>query len=112
MALEVFYSYAREDENLRERLEVHLTLLKQEGLIPEWHDRKIGAGDKWHGDIDAHVHSAQIIPLLVSADFLASEYINNVELKVALDRHARHEAVVIPIILRPVNWPRAPFAKL
>ena len=112
MALDVFYSYAREDEKLRERLETHLALLRREGLIAEWHDRKIGAGDEWQGDIDAHVHSAQIILLLVSADFLASEYINDVELKVALDRHSRHEAVVIPIILRPVNWSRAPFAKL
>jgi len=112
MALEVFYSYAREDEKLRDRLETHLTLLKRDGLITEWHDRKIGAGDEWHGDINAHVHSAQIILLLVSADFLASEYINDVELKIALDRHALHEAIVIPIILRPVNWSKAPFAKL
>ena len=100
MALEVFYSYSHKDEALRDELEKHLALLKRQGLITNWHDRRIGAGDEWRDQIDAHARSAQIILLLISADFLASDYCYDVEMKLALERHAAHEAVVIPIILR------------
>jgi len=112
MALEVFYSYSHKDEALRDELEKHLMLLSRQGLITSWHDRRIGAGDEWRDQIDAHVHSAHIILLLISADFLASDYCYDVEMKRALERHTAHEAVVIPIILRPVEWSGAPFAHL
>jgi hypothetical protein len=112
MPLEVFYSYAREDEKLRDEIEKNLTLLRRKGLIVGWSDRRVSAGGTWSDEIDAHVHSAQIILLLISADFLASDYCYGVELNRALERHARHEAIVIPIILRPVDWSGAPFAHL
>ena len=112
MPLEVFYSYAHEDEASRDELEKHLSLLKRSGLIVGWHDRRISAGDEWRDQIDAHARSAQIILLLISPDFLASDYCYDVEMKLALERHARHEARVIPIILRPVDWTVAPFSKL
>lgn len=112
MPLEVFYSYAHEDEKLRDEIEKNLTLLQRKGLIVGWHDRRIVAGGNWSDEIDVHVHSAQIILLLISSDFLASDYCYSVEMKVALDRHARREAIVIPIILRPADWAGAPFAHL
>jgi hypothetical protein len=112
MPLEVFYSYAHEDEKLRDEIEKGLSLLRRNGLIVDWHDRRVGAGGKWGDEIDAHVRSAHIILLLISADFLASDYCYGVEMKVALERHARHEAIVIPIILRPLDWSGAPFADL
>jgi hypothetical protein len=112
MALEVFYSYAREDERLRDELEKHLSVLKRAGVIVSWHDRQIDPGGEWRKQIDQHIRTAQIILLLVSADFLASDYINEVEVKIALKRHASGEAIVIPIILRPVNWLRSPFSHL
>jgi hypothetical protein len=112
MPLEVFYSYSHKDENLRYELEKHLAVLRRQGLIVDWHDRRISAGDEWRGEIDAHVRSAHIILLLISADFLASDYCYDVEMKLALDRHEKHAAIVIPIILRPVEWSGAPFAKL
>lgn len=111
-ALEIFYSYAHEDEKLREELEKHLSVLKRQGVITGWHDRKISAGQEWKGQIDAHLNSAQIILLLVSADFLASDYCYDVEMKRALERHEWGEACVIPIILRSVDWHDAPFGKL
>jgi TIR domain len=77
-----------------------------------WHDRKIGAGTEWKGQIDAHLESAELILLLVSPDFLASDYCYDVELKRALKRHEAGTARVIPIILRPVDWHSAPFGKL
>ena len=112
MPLELFYSYAHEDEALRNQLNKHLSALEREGLIVGWHDRDISAGSEWRDQISAHLQSAHIILFLVSADFLASDYCYDVEVRVALERHARHEAVVIPIILRSVDWMATPFAKL
>ncbi|MEH2290483.1 toll/interleukin-1 receptor domain-containing protein [Nostoc sp.] len=111
-AIEVFYSYAHEDEKLREKLEKHLALLRREGVITEWHDRKIGAGKEWHNEIDIHLNSSQIILLLVSANFIASDYCWDVEVKRAMERHETKEARVIPIIIDSVDWESAPFGKL
>jgi hypothetical protein len=81
-------------------------------VIETWHDRMIAAGDEWKGAIDRHLEEADIILLLVSADFLASNYCWDVEMKRALERHDAREARVIPIILRSVDWQGAPFARL
>ena len=109
--IEVFYSYAHQDEYWRKKLETHLSTLKRQGLIDVWYDREIGAGVEWEQEIIQHLNSAQIILLLVSADFMASDYINDVEMKRAMERHERGEARVIPIILRPTNY-GAPLNKL
>ena len=111
-AVEVFYSYAQADEKLRNELDKHLSLLKRQGQISAWHEREIGAGQEWAQEIDAHLNTAEIILLLVSPDFLASDYCYDVEVKRALARHEAGEACVIPIILRPVDWKEAPFGKL
>ena len=71
---EVFLSYAHEDESLRAELIKHLGILKRQGVIADWHDRKITAGTEWKGRIDHHLNSAGVILLLVSADFIASDY--------------------------------------
>ncbi len=111
-AIEVFYSYSHSDRGLRDRLETQLALLKREGLLSSWHGRKIGAGEEWAGQIDAHLNTAQIILLLISADFLASDYCYDIEMKRAMERHSKGEAQVIPVILRPCDWNNAPFGKL
>src|SRR5260221_2084879 len=108
----VFYSYAHEDEPLREQLEKHLRLLSRQGLISEWYDCQIVAGMGWAQEIDEHLEVASIILLLISADFLASDYCYDIEMKRALERHQRGEARVIPIILRPCDWRSSPFAHL
>ena len=77
-----------------------------------WYDRDISAGANWVKEIDNHLDTAQIILLLVSQYFMASDYCYGVELKQAMERHDRGEAVVIPIILRPVYFHDAPFSKL
>jgi hypothetical protein len=105
---EVFISYAHEDAALFHQLETHLKLLQRDGLISTWHDQQISAGTEWHGQIDAHLNSARVILLLISADFVASDYIYDVELRRAMERHDAGEARVIPVILRPVdNWQQA-----
>ena len=110
--VEVFFSYAHEDERLRDQLEKHLSILKRQGVIAGWHDRKIGAGKEWALEINEHLESAQIILLLVSASFLASDYCHDMEMRRALERHNRGEAVIIPVLLRPVDWHGALFGKL
>jgi hypothetical protein len=110
--LTLFYSYAHEDEKLRDVLAKHLTLLTQQGVIKEWHDRQIAPGDAWEDAIDEHLETADIILLLISVDFIASPYCWGKEMARALARHNSGEARVIPIILRPVDWTGAPFASL
>lgn len=111
-AVEVFYSYSHADELLRSELEKHLSILKRKGVIDGWHDRRIDPGAEWEKEIDTHLNNASIILFLVSADFIASEYCWNVEVKRALERHEAGVARVIPVILRPVDWTEAPFGKL
>jgi TIR domain len=111
-SVEIFISYAHEDKTLRNKLEKHLKLLQREGLITTWHDQDITAGEEWKNEIDIHLESANIILLLISADFLDSNYCYDIEMKRALERHDCHEVRVIPVILRSVDWHRSPFGKL
>ena len=111
-ALRLFYSYSHKDETLRDELETHLKLLQRQGLIQPWHDRRILPGDDWVSDIDDNLNLANIILLLVSADFMASDYCYDNEMTRAIERHNNGEARVIPIILRPVDWRDTPFNKL
>jgi tetratricopeptide (TPR) repeat protein len=110
--VKIFFSYAHEDEALRDELAKHLKLLERQGMIRAWHDRNITAGEEWKTAINANLESAGIILLLISADFLASDYCYDIEMKRALERHGNKEARVIPIILRSVDWHRSPFGKL
>ena len=110
--VEVFYSYAHEDETLRTALEKHLSLLQRQGVISGWHDRLITAGTDWAQAVDEHLERASIILLLISPDFLASDYCYDREMQRALERHAHGEACVIPVILRSCEWREAPFAHI
>lgn len=100
----VFFSYSHKDEPLRDELEVHLAMLKREGAISAWHDRKILAGDVLNGEIYARLNDAQVVLLLVSPDFLASAYCYDVEVERAMQLHEQGRARVIPVILRPCDW--------
>ena len=93
---QLFYSYSHKDENLRDQLARHLSALKREKLISGWHDREITAGTKWKGEIDDHLKAASIILLLVSSDFLASDYCNDVELKCAWNAKRTAKLVSFP----------------
>ena len=108
----MFYAYSHKDEALRDELEEHLALLKRQGYIVGWHDRRIGAGEEWKGQLDKNLEESQIILLLISPSFLASDYCYDIETKRALDRHDKGEATVIPVILRSVDWRNSPFGKL
>lgn len=108
----IFFSYSHKDEALRNELEIHLASLKRQGVISTWHDRRIAAGEEFAGKISDNLESANIILLLVSPYFIASDYCYEVEMKRALERHESGEAKVIPVILHPCDWHGTPFGKL
>lgn len=108
----LFLSYAPEDEPLRAQLEKHLALLQRQGLISAWHDRQLLAGSDWVQKTNEQLNMASIILLLISSDFLASNYFYSVEMQQALERAERNEAYVIPVLLRPVNLQGASFQDL
>lgn len=108
----VFYSYAHADEEFRVQLETQLKILERNGLVRGWHDRRISAGQQWEEQIDLNLDDADVILLLISSDFLASDYCYETETIRALERHEEKDAVVVPVILRPCLWHDSHFAKL
>ena len=112
MPVKIFFCYAHEDEALLNKLKTQLSPLQRQGLIDVWHDREISAGTEWEREITEHLNTAQIILLLVSPDFMNSDYCYSIEMKRAIERHELGEARVIPVILRPILWKNAPFGKL
>lgn len=110
--LSVFFSYSHEDEQLRNQLEQQLAILKRQQAIATWHDRRITAGEEIDHTINQNLETADIILLLVSPPFLASDYCYDREMLRAMERHESREAVVIPVILRPCEWHKTPFGKL
>ena len=110
--LNIFLSYAHEDEAMKVLLDRHLIMLKRSDKINVWQDRQIMAGSEWDESITKELAAADIILLLISVDFNNSQYIWDKELAVALQRHENNEARVIPIILRTCEWSEMPYAKL
>jgi hypothetical protein len=110
--IKVFFSYSHKDGDLRSELEKYLSGLKRKYSIVGWYDGEIGAGREWDREIEEHINSAHLVLLLVSQDFIASDYCYEKEMKRALERHEAEEAHVVPIILRPAHWDIMPFGKL
>ncbi|REC94975.1 toll/interleukin-1 receptor domain-containing protein [Kushneria indalinina] len=105
MAARVFMSYSHIDEELRDQLEVQLAMLKRQGLVDVWHDRRLLPGDHLDWTINKELNQADIILLLVSPNFLASDYCYKIEKARALERHREGSARLISVILRPCDWP-------
>src|SRR5208283_3236670 len=110
--LDLFFSYSHADQKLRDQLEKHLSLLKNQKIIKTWHDAKLVAGEEIDKGITSPLETADIILLLVSPDFMSSEYCYEKEMTTALERHERGTAKVIPVILKPADWKSGPFGKL
>lgn len=107
--IKIFFSYCHADEGLRDELEKSLAMLKRQGHISSFHDRRILSGEVFDEAIDTHMSNADITLFLISRDFLASNYCMNVEMELAQKRHTNGETHVIPIILRPCEWGEVPF---
>jgi hypothetical protein len=112
MPFSVFISYAHRDRALREELETHLSNLRRQDVITSWYDGDISSGTDWKAQIIEHLNTDHIILLLISADFMASDFCYSIEMTQAIARHDANQARVLPIILRPTDWKGAPFAKL
>ncbi len=110
--IDVFSSYAHEDEELRDELDKHLKALERSGLIRSWNDRRIEPGSEWERVLNENLHTADILLLLISPDFFASDYCYEVELPIAFERHRKQSARAVPVILRPVVWQVAELGKL
>lgn len=110
--INIYYAYAEQDEALRQELEKHLSTLRRQGLIADWHKHKILAGSERERAIDEHLNSAALILLLLSPDFMASDYCYGVEMRRAMERFEAGEASVIPVMLRHVDIVGAPFERL
>jgi TIR domain len=110
--IKIFYCYAHEDKDLRDRIDRHLGILKRFRHVVGWYDREIQAGTQWEREIEKNLNTSHIILLLVSADFISSDYCYGVEMQKALDLHRTGQARVLPVLLRPVDWQDAPFATL
>ncbi|NJM74267.1 MAG: CHASE2 domain-containing protein [Scytonema sp. RU_4_4] len=111
-SIEVFISYAQEDEELRNKLTKHLTTLERDGVITAWYENKISAGKERDNEIEEHLNSAHVILLLISSDFIASEERWQRDVKLAMERHKAKKARVIPVLLRECNWKDTPFGHL
>jgi hypothetical protein len=110
--VKLFYSFADTDEQLREALERHLSTLKWQGVLADWHHRKISAGEGWKSEADSHMEAADIVLLLISADFIASQYAAGFELEKALLMHRSGAARVIPVLVRSVDMSYGPLSEL
>lgn len=110
--LRLFCSYSHRDDALVQDLQSHLAILKRLGIVADWHDRRIGAGTEWRNQIDKNLELAEVIILLISADFLASDYCYESEMSRAIQKHENGETRVIPVIARPCDWGKAPFGGL
>lgn len=110
--LKLFYSYAHKDEAYKLELKTHIQILNRQGVIQSWDDRQIEGGDEWKKQILEQLESADIILLLISADFIASNFCYEIEMKRAMERHDKGEARVVPVIIRDCLWPAADFAML
>ena len=112
MTWQTFYSYAHEDAELRDRLAVYLAPLRRKGKIVEWHDRRIEPGTDWDDEISNQLDTANLVLLLLSPDFLASDYCFGVEVERCLARLKGGSLRVIPVLLRPCLWEDSPFSEM
>jgi hypothetical protein len=101
---QVFCSYSHKDRAFQDDLVQHLAALKRIGMIELWYDQEICAGDDWKKEISENLERADIVLLLVSANFIASDYCYTIEMKRALELHESKQAVAIPIIIRTCDW--------
>jgi hypothetical protein len=111
-SISIFISYSHRDDEWRQELDTHLSGLRRQGVISVWHDRRIVPGEEWERAIAENLETADVILLLVSSDFIASDYCYKIEMERAVERHEAGEAVVIPVILRSCVWQIAPLKKL
>jgi len=109
--LEIFISYSHKDENYLDDFQTHLSTLKRKELIEVWTDKGITPGQEWDSQIKGNLETADIIIFLVSPDFIASDYIHDIEIEKAIEKYKRGENVIIPIVIRTCDFGSLEIAK-
>jgi endonuclease/exonuclease/phosphatase family metal-dependent hydrolase len=113
LPLKIFFCYAHEDRDLRNRMHEHLELLEREGLITPWYDGRIAPGSEWSEVIQENLRSADLVVFLISKAFLESKYIAEVEMRLALELHERRSARLVPVLTEAIEgFDKLPLAKL
>jgi TIR domain len=107
-SIKIYYSYAHADREWLERLSGHLEVFKQQGHITEWDNSAVQPGTEWSAVIDYQRSTSDLILLLLSAHYLASDFCSIVEMPSAIELHERGKARTIPILLSPVSWKQTP----
>ncbi len=112
--VKIFISYAHKDEHYKDKLVTSIANLKRQGYVSAWEDRQIPVGGEWDKHIKSALNDADVILMLISMDFIASEYCFDVEVAKAIERHnnPNDNARVVPIIIRPADWQDTAFARL
>ncbi len=110
--LKLFFSYAHKDEDILRDLQKHLTPLRHERIVDFWYDRDLIAGDNWDEEISSQLEHADMVPVLISSDFVSSTYAYGKELRRALDLHERKQLRVVPVIARNCRWQNLPIGRL
>jgi hypothetical protein len=107
----IFMSYSHEDTVHMLEIRKHLTGLEAAGRAEVWVDRLISPGREWDTEIDSRLEVADIVLLLLSADYLASSYCRK-EMEHAMERANRNQAKVVPVVLRHCDWQHLPVGRL
>lgn len=100
----IFISYSHKDEEWKDRLVAHLGVLHKEGILDIWDDRQIKAGSNWREEIKKAIENAKIIILLISADYLSSDFITDIEFQKIIKQQSDSGSVVLPVFIRPSPW--------
>lgn len=107
----VFISYSHKDESWKDRVVTHLRVLEKQALLDVWDDRRIKAGEDWHEEIQKALDSADVAILMISADFLTSDFILGAEVPALLERRQNEGLKVIPVITKPCAWQQVKWLK-
>jgi len=107
-ATKVFISYSHSDRNWLDRIRIHLKPLERSNKIDLWSDEKIKSGMDWKDEIENALAKARVALLLISADFLASDFIVEDELPHLLEKASQNETIILPLIVKPSRFLREP----
>jgi tetratricopeptide (TPR) repeat protein len=107
----VFISYSHKDEKWKDRLQPHLKILEQHGHIELWDDRKIDVGDTWYNEIEGAMMDAVVAVCLISADYLASDFVTKEEIPYLLERREKEGMHLFPVLVRSCPWKIVPWVR-
>ena len=110
--LKLFLSYAHEDRDIVAELRKHLAPLRYEQIVTDWYDLELMPGHDWDQDIISQLESSDLVLVVISADFVASNYAYGRELNLSLDLHDQDRVRLLPVIARNCKWQNLPFARL